>query len=125
MRFLSSSGPPAPLTAAAMSAVVTEPNSRPSLPARASSETDSFSRSFLISRAWPRSRISRGVARALDLHDLLLGALGPGDGGAARDEEVAAVAVGDLDDVAGQAEPGDLTGEDELHGRPPQRAVEV
>ena len=60
-----------------------------------------------------------GVAGPLDLGDLLLGALGPGDRGAARHEEVAAVAVGDLDDVAGQAEAGDLPGEDELHRRSP------
>src|SRR4051812_25481823 len=51
IRLRSSAGPPASLTAAAMSLVVIEPNSRPSLPARALSLTVSFSRSALISRA--------------------------------------------------------------------------
>src|SRR5207244_6588126 len=63
-----------------------------------------------------------GVTRALDLHDLLLGALGPGDRRPARDEEVAAVAVGHLDDVAGEAQARDLTGEDELHSVVPLSA---
>jgi len=96
--------------------VVTEPNSLPSLPARAPRVTASVPQIADLAR----------VARALDLHDLLLGALGPGDGSTARHEEVAAVAVGDLDDVAGQAEAGDLTGKDELHSlASDQRAVEV
>jgi hypothetical protein len=77
--------------------------------------TDSFSNWPAISRAWPP-----------DLADLPLGALAPGDGLAARHQEVAAVAVGDLDDVAGLPEPGHLTGEDELHVPvSSQRAVEV
>src|SRR5690242_10605072 len=66
------------------------------------------------------------VARALDLADLLLGALGPGDRCTSGDEEVAAVAVSNLDDVAGEAEARDFAGEDELHCLASvQRAVEV
>jgi hypothetical protein len=52
-------GPPALCTAATTSAAVTEPNSRPPVPARAGSVTVIFSRSRLISWAWPRSRTSR------------------------------------------------------------------
>ena len=66
------------------------------------------------------------VAGALDRVDLLLATAGPADREAARDEEVAAVAVLDLDDVAGGPEAVDLVGEDELHGvLLPQRAVDV
>src|SRR5437899_3095142 len=54
-------------------------------------------------------------AAAADLRDLLLAALGPLDRQPARDEVVAAVAVLDLDDVAGAAEATDLLREDELH----------
>src|SRR5690606_20346232 len=61
-----------------------------------------------------------GGARLADGLDLALGAAGPAHGVAARDEVVAAVAVLDLDDVAGGAEAGDLVGEDELHfDKPP------
>ena len=49
------------------------------------------------------------VARALDLRHLLLGALAPHDGRAARHQVVASVAVLDLDDVAGSTETGSLT----------------
>jgi hypothetical protein len=45
---------------------------------------------------------------------------------AARDQEVAAVAVLHLDDVTGRTEAGDLLGQDELHlVLPSQRAVDV
>src|SRR5690606_8075572 len=68
-----------------------------------------------------------GRAGLLDRLDLALGTAGPLDGETAGDEVVAAVAVADLDDVAGLAEPGDLLGQDELHVRSPlpQRAVLV
>src|SRR5262249_20677812 len=65
------------------------------------------------------------VARPLDRRDLLLGTAGPAHGEAARDEVVAAVAVLDLDDVAGRAQTRDLLGEDELHVASAQRAVLV
>src|SRR5262249_8723279 len=55
------------------------------------------------------------VARATDLGDLPLGALRPSDRRTTRDQEVAAVPVGHVDDVAGQAEPGHLTSKDQLH----------
>ena len=54
-------------------------------------------------------------AGLLDGLDGLLAATGPADRHAARDEVVAAVAVLDLDDVAGGAEAVDLLHEDELH----------
>jgi len=56
-----------------------------------------------------------GAARALDLRHLLLAALGPGNRQAPGDEVVAAVAVLDLDHVAGRTQAGDLLREDELH----------
>ena len=59
IRRRSSVGPPAALTASTTSAAVTEPNSRPPLPARADSVTFSLSSCALTSLAWPRSRISR------------------------------------------------------------------
>ena len=66
-----------------------------------------------------------GVASPLDLSDLLLGALAPQDGGATGYEEVSALAVGDLDNVAGEAKTRDLARQYELHDMAPQRAVEV
>src|SRR5699024_8517758 len=67
-----------------------------------------------------------GVPAALDALDLGLGALGPRHRVALRDQEVAAVAVLHLDDVAGQAELLDLGGQDELHVRClSQRAVDA
>src|SRR4029453_15108376 len=60
------------------------------------------------------------VAGTPDGLDLLLGALGPADRQAARQEVVGAVTVLHLDDVAGGAEALDLLGQDELHlVRPP------
>src|SRR6478752_9423550 len=47
--------------------------------------------------------------------DLLLAALGPRRRETATEEEVAGVAVLDVDDVTGGAEAGDLVGEDDLH----------
>ncbi len=65
-------------------------------------------------------------ASRLDRVDLLLAATGPADRDVARDEVVAAVAVLDLDDVAGRTEAVDLLGEDELHVvDSSQRPVEV
>src|SRR5262245_38496276 len=65
-------------------------------------------------------------AGLLDRVDGLLGTAGPADRRATRDEVVAAVAVLDLDHVAGSAETGDLLGEDELHRRiSSQRPVDV
>ena len=126
IRFLSSSGPPAALTAAATSAAVTEPNSRPPSPARALERDGQRLQLGLDLAGVAEVADLAGVAGPLDLGDLLLGALGPVDRRAARHQVVAAVAVGDLDDVAGAAEAGDLAGQDELHrARPPQRAVEV
>src|SRR5581483_3617641 len=55
------------------------------------------------------------LASPADRVDVLLAALGPADGVAARDQVVAGVAVLDLDDVAGGTEAGDLVGEDDLH----------
>src|ERR1700754_1653564 len=68
-----------------------------------------------------------GLPSAADGVDLLLPALGPREREATRHEVVAAVAVLDLDDVAGGAEPRHLLGENQLHGvlSPSQRAVEV
>ena len=67
-----------------------------------------------------------GLAGPTDRVDLLLRAAGGHDGQPARKQVVAAVAVLDLDDVAGRAEIGHVTGEDELHDVPSaQRAVEV
>src|SRR5689334_5007097 len=67
-----------------------------------------------------------GLAGPLDDDDLLLGALAPLDREALRQQVVAAVAVLDLDDVAGGAETRHLLGEDDLHvPDPPQRAVAV
>src|SRR2546421_808916 len=54
--------------------------------------------------------------RTADLLDVLLAALRPAHGEAARDQVVAGVAVLDLDDVAGGAEAVDLIGEEDLHG---------
>jgi hypothetical protein len=70
------------------------------------------------------------LASALDLSDLLLAATGPVDGETAGEEVVTAVAVLDLDHVAGGAQSGDVLGEDELHGMSffraaVQRAVDV
>ena len=56
-----------------------------------------------------------GIAGALDLRDLLLATRGPRHGQATRDEEVAAVAVLDGDDITGDAEAIDGLGEDDLH----------
>src|SRR5207302_1897712 len=56
-----------------------------------------------------------GLAGLADRLDLLLGALAPRDRETARQQVVAAVAVLDLDHVAGGAEVGDLVREDELH----------
>ena len=79
----------------------------------------------LTSLAWPRSRISR-ASRARLMSDLLLGALGPRDREALREQVVAAVAVLDLDHVAGGAEAGHLLSQDDLHvGASSQRAVVV
>src|SRR6478735_6402388 len=64
-------------------------------------------------------------ARGPDGLDGALAALGPADPETAGDQEVAAVAVLHLDDVAGAAETGDLLSQDELHVQPPQRAVDV
>src|SRR4051794_3454928 len=55
------------------------------------------------------------LASLADLRDLLLATTRPRNREAARDEEVAAVAVLDLDDVAGATEATDLLSEDELH----------
>jgi hypothetical protein len=56
-----------------------------------------------------------GLATLGDGVDLLLAALRPRGGQAAAEEEVAGVAVLDVDDVTGGAEAGDLVGEDDLH----------
>src|SRR5699024_10427084 len=55
------------------------------------------------------------VTRGLDRLDLLGRALRPTDGEVAGQQEVTAVAVLDVDDVAGLAEVRDLVREDELH----------
>ena len=66
------------------------------------------------------------VTGALDALDLLLGATGPADRLALGQEEVTAVAVLDLDDVAGDADLVNGAGENELHDAlPNQRAVEA
>src|SRR5699024_3975352 len=56
------------------------------------------------------------AAGRTDLVELTLTGLGPRGGETAGHEEVAGVAVLDLDDVAGGTEAGDLVGEDELGG---------
>jgi hypothetical protein len=62
----------------------------------------------------------------LDRLDGLLPAAGPADRHATGDEVVAAVAVLDLDDVAGGTETVDLLGQNELHRvSPSQRPVDV
>src|SRR5215468_1375600 len=59
MRLRSRSGPPACLTALAMSLAVIDPNSFPPAPARARRVTERDSSCDLSSCAWLRSRISR------------------------------------------------------------------
>ena len=68
-----------------------------------------------------------GGAGRLDRLDGLLAAAAPADAEATGDEVVAAVAVLDLDHVAGGAESVDLLGQDELHvfSSLPQRPVDV
>src|SRR5699024_11111807 len=56
------------------------------------------------------------AAGRTDLVELTLTALGPRGRETAGHEEVASVAVLDVDDIAGGAEAGDLVGEDELGG---------
>src|SRR5690606_27377245 len=56
------------------------------------------------------------AAGRTDLVELTLTALGPRGRETAGQEEVAGVAVLDLDDIAGGTEAGDLVGEDELAG---------
>ena len=123
----SSAGPPAARTASTTSAAVTEPNSRPESPA-------AFALTVTVQAAQLGCDLA-GVPEVADLArlagptdrvDLLLRAAGGHDRQPARKQVVAAVAVLDLDDVAGRAEIGHVTGEDELHDVPsPQRAVEV
>jgi hypothetical protein len=62
---------------------------------------------------------------APDRVDLLLGAPRGDDRHLARQQVVAAVAVLDLDDVAGRAQVGHVGREDDLHGPSSYRAVEV
>ena len=57
--------------------------------------------------------------RPLDRVDLLLGTLGPRDREALGQQVVAAVAVLDLDNIAGSAKVGHLIGKDDLHEAPP------
>ena len=110
MRRLSRSGPPAALTAAATSPGVTEPNRRPPVPARAVSETLQRLELGLDLLGVPEVADLPGRTGPLDRADLLLAALGPGDREALRQQVVTAVAVLDLDDVAGRAEAGDTPG---------------
>ena len=55
------------------------------------------------------------ASSALDLRDLLLATRGPRHSQATRDEEVAAVAVLDSDDIPRDAETIDGLSEDDLH----------
>jgi hypothetical protein len=56
-----------------------------------------------------------GVAAAFDACDLLLATASPADGEAARNEEVAAITVLDLDHVTGHTELVHGGSQDELH----------
>ena len=123
---LSTCSPAASAIAPAMSATVTAPKSRPPSPARTLTLTGAASSLALISLGVVVVADRARGAGGLDRLDGLLAAAGPADAEATRDEVVAAVAVLDLDDVAGGAEAGDLLGQDELHRLgSSQRAVDV
>ena len=122
IRRLSSSGPPAASTAAAMSAGEMEPNSLP--PPPLSLQPDG-------QRPEPARRVP-GVVKAADLADragppdrvdLLLGAARPAHRQPPRDEVVAAIAACDLNHLAGGTQAIDLLGEDELHRRTAHRSA--
>ena len=104
---------------------VTAPNRRPASPARAASCTGAASSRALTSLAVSRSAISRTSRARRIVSTCFSPPLVHADGEAARDEEVAAVAVLDLDDVTGGAEAGDLVGEDELHRASPSLSAPV
>ena len=93
MRLRSSVGPPASFTAEATSAAVIEPKRRPSRPARGAERDRQLLEVCLDLTGVAEVADLAGVTRPLDLRDLLLGALRPADGCAARHQEVAAVAV--------------------------------
>ena len=112
---LSSDGPPAALTASAMSAVETAPKRRPPVPACAVTVTALDSRLPLMDLRLLEGLHLADLAALGDRVDLLLAALGPRRRETATEEEVAGVAVLDVDDVTGGAEAGDLVGEDDLH----------
>ena len=114
---LSRFGPPAFLIAATTSAAVTEPNSLP------------VSRGRLHGQRHRAEALERGLqlvgvleaAHGLDLAGptnllgLALGAAGRHDGQSARQQVVAAVAVLDLDGVAGRTQVVDLGGKNQFH----------
>ena len=104
------------LSASAMSALVTEPNRRPSTPAFCVMWTV---RPLIFSpSACAAASLLGGLLLELDalVLELLDRGRGRAPGGALRDQEVAGVAVLDLDDVAEVAEVGDLLQKNDLHG---------
>ena len=121
IRRLSSSGPPAASTAAAMSAGETDPNSLPPPPA------------LRLQPDGQRPEPARGIpgvveapdladrAASLDQVDLLLRAARPAHRQDARDEVIPAVSAGDIHDVARSTQAVDFLGEDELHRRTAHR----
>ena len=123
---LSTGSPEVAVIASAISATVTEPNRRPPAPARTATLIGAASSLALTSAAWSWSRTAREVRAVLIDSMVFSRAAGPAHAEATRDQEVAAVAVLDLDHVAGRTEAGDFLGQDELH-RPslPHRPVEV
>ena len=101
-------------TAAAMSDDVTDPKSRPPSPARASI--------WIVGRELVGDRLRRlplapvaGVAAAAHRVGLLLDARGRAQREPARHEEVAGVAVGDVDEVALLADVLDVGAQHDLH----------
>src|ERR1700716_2407603 len=105
------------VSASAMSALVTEPNRRPSTPAFCVMWTV---RPFIFSpsaRELVGGRLLEIGAPILEFLDCRLGGTA---GRARRDQEVAGVAIANLDDVAEVPEVGDFLQQDDLHGVGPQ-----
>jgi hypothetical protein len=102
--------------ASAMSALVTEPNRRPSTPAFCVMRMTlpaSFSPTALRGGELVGGGLLEIGALGLEFLDRVLGGAARQAG---RDQEVARVAVLDLDDVAQVAEVGHLFQQDDLHG---------
>ena len=114
---LSRLGPPALRIAVTTAPVVTEPNSLPESPAVFTAQRD---RAQALEGRLDFVGVLEvahllGLAGAADVVHLLLRAARCDDRQAARKQEVAAVAVFDLDGVAGGTEVVDVGGQNELH----------